>query len=525
MFYRIQKFLPTAANNFLYSRMTQGGIFLKASDWRAIAGLLIGLGIVLRLVPYFHNRSLWLDEAMLVKSILYKSFSQLLGLLDHAQMAPVGFLFIEKTLVLIFGGSEYVLRFFPLLAGILSLFLFYGVARRILTVRGLTISLGLFAIAEPLLRYSSELKPYSSDVMVALSIYLLGLICMEKESKFVLFLFLLSIAGAILIWFAYPAVFCLAGVGIALTLYCLKTQNWQQVAWLSLPACFWVGSFALNYFTTLDLSQTTRMVDDWSENGAFMPMLPISVEDLMWYRVVFSMFQYPGGLAFYGLAAFCFVIGWVSTFSEKRYACYMLTLPILFTLFASGLHKYPFQGRLILFLVPTMLIFIGEGVDRIMTMARPTGRIVWVSLCVLLFLIPGQKAISNLLNPARMEREEVRPVMTYLSQHYQNGDQLYLYHKSEPAFKYYTKRVGLGDVQFQRGIYPENNLNNITTDLNGLRGNDRVWILFSHVQTNHGIDEEKFILHVLDGMGKQIDVFKRTGASVYLYELQSDATL
>ena len=172
---------------------------------------MIGLGIVLRFIPYLHNRSLWLDEAMLVKGILQNSFSQLLGLLEHRQMAPVGFLFIEKTLVLNFGDGEYVLRLFSLLAGILSLFLFYGVARRILTLRGRTIALGLFAICQPLLYYSSDLKPYSSDVMIALGIYLLGLVCIEKESRFVRSLFLLSIAGAILIWFSYPAVFSLAG--------------------------------------------------------------------------------------------------------------------------------------------------------------------------------------------------------------------------------------------------------------------------------------------------------------------------
>jgi uncharacterized membrane protein len=505
--------------------MTQEGGFLKASDWKVIAAMFIGFGVVLRLIPYLHNRSLWMDEAMLAKGILLKPFSQLLGLLDYRQMAPVGFLFIEKSWILNFGESEYVLRLFPLLAGILSLFLFYGVARRILTLRGATIALGLFAISEPLLYYSSELKPYSSDVAIALGIYLLGLVCIEKESRFIPSLFLLSIAGAILIWFSYPAVFSLAGVGIALTLYCLKTQKWQHVAWLSLPAAFWLGSFALNYFTTLVLSQTPRMVKDWIENNGFMPMPPVSVEDLMWYPTAFFfMFREPGGLSFHGLAAFCFVIGWVLTFSEKRYACYMLTLPFLFTLLASGLHKYPFQGRLLLFLVPAMMIFIGAGVDRIMTLARPTGRIVSVSLCVLLFLVPVQKAIANLLNPARMDREEIRPVMTYLSQHYQKGDRLYLHHPSEPAFGYYAKRLGFEDIPYQRGVRSEQNWNKYVDELKGLRGNDRVWILFSHVVKNSGVDEEKFFVHVLDGMGQQIDSFKRKDASVYLYELRSDAT-
>lgn len=526
LFHRIQNLMGTATKNFPHSRITRVGELLRASDWRGVVGIIIGFGIMLRLIPYLHNRSLWLDEVWLALNILQKSFAQLVEPLDLKQMAPVGFLFIEKTLVLTFGDSEYALRFFPLLAGILSLFLFYGVARRILTRRGFVIGLGLFTISELLLRYSSELKQYSSDVTIALSIYLLGLICIEKESRFVFSLFLFSIAGAILIWLSHPAIFSLAGVGIALTLYCLKARKWQHVAWLSMPACFWLGSFALNYFIThLDLSQNLKMVKAWSGSTAFMPMVPFSVEGLMWYPKVFlNMFLYPGGLSFYGLAAFCFIVGWVSVFFEKRYACYVLTLPIFFTLLASGLHMYPFQGRLILFLVPAMMIFIGEGVDRIITVTRPTGQIVGVSLCVLLFLFPVYKAISNLLNPGRIGQiEEARPVMTYLSQNYQKGDKLYLYHSSEGAFKYYAKRVGLEKVQYQRGVGTKKNWDNYIHDLKGLRGNNRVWILFSHVHKDSGIDEEKFFLFVLNSMGTQVESFKRTGASVYLYDLESNS--
>ena len=168
-----------------------------------------------------------------------------------------------------------------------------------------------------------------------------------------------------------------------------------------------------------------------------------------------------------------------------------------------------------------MMMFIGEGVDRIMILARPTGRIVLVSLCVLLFLVPVQKAISTLLNPARIgQLEEVRPVMTYLSQHYQKGDRLYLYHASEPAFKYYAKRLGLEDVQLLQGVFSPKNWPKYVNDLKNLGGNERMWILFSHVIKNHGMDEERFFLHVLDGMGRQVDSFTRKGASVYLYDLQ-----
>jgi hypothetical protein len=525
MFHAIQRFLPASAQKILHSRNTQEGFILRESDWRMMAGIIIFLGIVLRIIPYLHNRSLWLDETWLALNILQKSFAQLAGLLDYQQMAPLGFLFIEKFLVLTFGESEYALRAFPLLAGILSLFLFYGVARRMLTLRGLTIAVGLFAISEPLLRYSSELKQYSSDVAIALSISLLGLMCIEKESRFVLSLFLFSIIGAILIWFSHPAIFSLAGVGVALTLHGLKTKRWEPVAWLFVPAFFWLGSFALNYFTHLEWSQNPKMGPAYSGGSAFLPIVPFSINDLMVYPKVFlNMFLYPGGLPFYGLAAFCFIIGWVSGFYEKRYACYVLTLPILVTLIASGLQQYPFQGRLILFLVPAMMVFIGGGVDRIMTEARPAGRIVGMSLCVLLFLFPVYTAMAISMNPGRMDREEARPVMAYLTQHYREGDKVYLYYSSEGAFEYYGKRVGLEGVPYQQGVAGKRNWNNYVIDLKKLQGNDRVWILFSHVHKNYGIDEEKFFLYVLDGMGKQIDSFQRTGASLYLYDLRSDST-
>ena len=46
-----------------------------------------------------------------------------------------------------------------------------------------------------------------------------------------------------------------------------------------------------------------------------------------------------------------------------------------------------------------------------------------------------------------------------------------------------------------------------------------LWVLFSHVRTTKGIDEEQFLLYHLDALGKQLDAFATEGASAYLYEL------
>ncbi len=120
---------------------------------------LIGVGVVLRLFHYLANRSLWVDEAMLANNIVSRSFWQFLEPLDCNQYASFGFLVVEKLNVLLFGNTEYALRAFPLLAGILSLFLFYKVAKHFISPSAIPIALGLFVVSDRLVYYSSEVKP------------------------------------------------------------------------------------------------------------------------------------------------------------------------------------------------------------------------------------------------------------------------------------------------------------------------------------------------------------------------------
>jgi len=56
-------------------------------------------------------------------------------------------------------------------------------------------------------------------------------------------------------------------------------------------------------------------------------------------------------------------------------------------------------------------------------------------------------------------------------------------------------------------------------DLDKLRGQKRVWILFSHIWRTGGVDEEVLFLNYLDMIGSRLDSIQATGASAYLYDL------
>ncbi len=126
------------------------------------------VGFILRLRRYLQDRGLMHDDAQLASNIFSRSFSQLLRPLNIGdQAAPVGFLILQKTSTTIFGHGELALRLVPFLASVVVLPIFFVAVRRLASPAIALMGLGWMALAEPLVRYSSEAKQYSTDVLWA----------------------------------------------------------------------------------------------------------------------------------------------------------------------------------------------------------------------------------------------------------------------------------------------------------------------------------------------------------------------
>lgn len=481
--------------------------------------IIICLGVALRLRQYLFNRSLWVDEAFLSLNIINRSFSKLLQPLDYNQGAPIGFLILEKLAVHTFGPSEYALRLFPFLFGTISLFLFYRVAKQSIKPKAVPIALGLFAILPSLIYYSTEVKQYSSDIVIAILLYLVVFYIQSKKliaTRIALF----GALGAAAIWFSHSSVFILAGVGVSLILFCLSKKEWARIGGFIIVYSLWTLSFVACYFVSLrELSNSKVFLDLWA--GAFMPFPPSSLSDITWFiRTFFSIFKSAGGFSYlFGIAALTFLIGCISIFLRKKGKFFILMSPAFFALLASALHKYPFGGRLLLFFVPSLLLFIAEGAEQIRNKTSHSSTMIGIILIGLLFSYPLYSTGGYLVKP--QTKEEIKPVMNYIREHRHDENVIYVYCGAQPAFKYYSKRYGLNN-NYIVGISSRDNWRNYINDLNKLRGNKKVWILFSHVCDWKGVNEEKFFLYYLDSIGKRLDSFKSAGAAVYLYNLSEE---
>jgi uncharacterized membrane protein len=211
-------------------------------------------GALLRLLQFFSGRSLWYDEALLALNVVHRSFQELFRPLDYHQGAPIGFLLLEKLSTQLAGKGELALRAIPLLAGLISLFVFHEVARLYLSPKAVPIAFILFSLSRSLVYYSSEAKQYSTDVLVTL-VLLQVVFKLSKDPPSRQRLFEASGVGALAIWFSHPASFMLAGAATVLVITSLWAGNAQ-----TLRRMMWM--FPLLHGLTPVSQQTQSRVSD-----------------------------------------------------------------------------------------------------------------------------------------------------------------------------------------------------------------------------------------------------------------------
>jgi hypothetical protein len=129
----------------------------------------------------------------------------------------------------------------------------------------------------------------------------------------------------------------------------------------------------------------------------------------------------------------------------------------------------------------------------------------------LLLFRPVAGATNHMLHPR--SRQDVRPIMAYVSDNRQPGDMIYVYHHQRESFQYYAPRYGFKEGEYVLGIDARDESkrraiwDKYQQDLDQLRGNSRSWILFSHVRKIQNIREDEFMLRYLNRIGSRLGEF------------------
>lgn len=490
----------------------------KASFFReqALATVLLALGLLLRLRQYLTDRSLWVDEAMLALNIVSRSFAELFKPLDYNQGAPIGFLLVEKFLNSFLERNELVLRFFPLLAGSLSLWLFYLLLKRMTRGIGLFAALALFTLNPRLIYYSSEVKQYILDVAVTLALLLIAAPLFDASPRRKDFAWLAA-AGLFALWFSHPALFVLAGIGLALVIVYLQRRDYSSLWSILGVGALWMIVIGLLYLLILkDLSQNDYMREYWA--GAFLPMPPWS-EPGWFLRNLNENIGIQFGIPYAVLLVFALMlIGWFVLFIQNREYALVFACIGSVTLAASALQLYPVFERMILFLVPLGLVLLGKAVEGLQSGLKKypvPGTLSALLLTGFLIYGPLTTSFQSFVTPKYFEH--IRPSMDYLHDYGKPGDTLYVYHNAVPAFRFYEPKYGLALENTIIGSDHSSDPQAYYSELDRMDGRKRVWLLFSHVYEVDEFNERDFILEYVDRLGEKVREYRVPGTSVFLY--------
>ncbi len=496
----------------------------KITSPKTLSWIVIIYAIALHCIQYMAKRSLWADESVLALNIVDRSYLELLEPLDYNQGAPIGFLWIEKLSIQLLGNHEYALRLFPFLCGIASIFLFYDLAKRCLKNYGVPIALAFFATLEYLVYYITELKQYSSDVAVTLILALLTQDLLKRDLNFKNIL-TYSLIGAVMIWFSHPAVLVAGGFALFSLIKVWRNRNFEKLPKLLTVFTTWGISFLGFYFLSIQsLSNNETLKESW--RSAF----PSELTDINWLAEKWwKLFENPLGIRedYIWIAMVVFFIGVFSLFRRNRQTLAFLASPLLATILAAYLRQYPFRNRLLLFLTPFIVLLIAEGIHYVGRKTRHKLKAIpGILLFGVLFWIPLFQTTALFANP--ITREEIRPVIAYVKERQQPGDVLYIFQRGEYQFQYYAEKfgyeegdyiVGVDDLEDGKEVSPPE-WERYTQDLNALRGNSRVWLIFSHIDD---VEEERDrVLGYIDSLGQKRDRYDAPGAFVLLYDFTAN---
>jgi len=448
-------------------------------------------------------------------------------------VAPPGFLLIEKGAVAVLGNSEWSLRLFPLLCGIASIAIIWLIARWMLEGWAVTYAVGLFALATPLVFFSSQVKQYSSDAAATLAVTCaaIWLLRAPHDPRRVI---ATSAAGVTAVWISQPVVFVLLGASAALMVSGAvdRRAGLARASLVVIPA--WVISAAVAAsMASRNVSPADRDYLQWYWSSGLMPR-PLSAaaavvwawQHLTWLfgtlatglRRTSRGLGYPWSQMFVALT----VVGVVAIWRKRHDLAVLLALPVMATLVAAALHVYPFAGRVVTFLLPLVFLLTAAGADhvvRVWCRQRP------LASAAALAVLAGSPLFASLraLPPARIEH--IRPVLARVTGLARPDDDLYVYYAGGQSFLYYAERFDLGRWQYVIGRCSVTDPRQYLQDLDRFRGRARVWIVATHARFGGG--ELAIMFRYLDSIGRRLETIEERatsnappdGAFAVLYDL------
>lgn len=407
------------------------GIAKKAADLFGILVILSGIGVSIYMNTV--GRSLWLDEAYLVSSLKNRSLLRLTASpLDYIQSAPIIYLYIVKILMMVFGDSEGVLRLFSIISYGAAIVLTYYVSKKLFRCKYPVLCAAFVANIDFLLRYSNVLKPYVSECVWVLLVFIVYYLYEEKRITW----YAMAVCYMVFIWAANPVCFFIGGVLTCEFVTGIFQKEGKRVIHSIVSGVGILTSFVVYYFYWLRSAATDDFMQNYWLNDRF-PLFPINGENLKTaWKLIRRLFGSCHDELRFLLAALVLGALLAGIWKKNKY-CVVAAIGFALSLVASSLYMFPIADRLWCFSFPLFAVLAFYFIDM-MLVQNGSRRGELFALFLMILLIWTNSGILTYRNAEEVywKGNEANPLIAYVQETIQEGEKVYVFYNSIPVVTY-----------------------------------------------------------------------------------------
>lgn len=456
-------------------------------------------------------RNLWTDEAWVALAALAPTPGEALTL---GRSTPPFYLLAIWGLAQVLGGTEMVLRSLSFAFGVGAVLVFWFTARRLAGSAAAFLGLALVAVSPVLVYFSKELKQYSGDAFFAVLMVWLAESLRErpKTGRWMA----LALAGPLALGFSHGAVFVLP---VVLGVLGMEMSRPQRVR-VAVLGAFWglslVAFYAWFYRHQVDPELVAYWAGEFPDLSGLLPFLVWLGGALgRYFHYFFSPFFATSWGWVWGAVGATVGVWALIREGPGRLLVYWGG-PLLLTLGAAALHRYPFMGRyngsrLLLFSAPWLYLMAAVGLVAVFAWLRrrPQRWLAPLLAMFLLFTTQPVALVEENLNP-QANRQELKPLAAYLQSHFVPGDQIYVYYHAIYPFKYYY-RGDLEGIHWGKSCVEAN----LPLPASGPASPRRLWLVAAHFQDLASL--RQFAAGLLGVHWREETVISRRNAALFLF--------
>ena len=348
-------------------RWWQARLLATPRPLRALLVPAVTIGLIaagLEVVLWLRAPPLWGDEEMIALNIRDRSFFELPGALWLGQSAPLGWLVVQRTILLILGPAEVALRLVPLLFGIGTIAGAVWVGQRWMNRLGAAVLVLLCGFGPWLSFFPFELKHYSADAFWGLLLPAVGAwaIASDDAGAGIRRWTIWWIVAAAGLWFGNGALLVTPACAIVLMAAIWQCNGVRSAARFAVSGLIWVASAGAHYWLALEAAHRSRYLRTYWADSVPPEALGL-FSSVAWVAERLDQVALnPAGsslAAGFWIAVAC---GFAVT-PNRVLGALFATVPLSAFALAS-LRLMPMHERLALWIVPALYVGIALLVDR-----------------------------------------------------------------------------------------------------------------------------------------------------------------